>query len=270
MSVPSTQGCVYAFPTVPSSTTVSVTTNSGGPTSVTLPAGEYEGLPSLLLALSVALTAGRPVTAGAWSIGLTSEGRVTIAVTNGTFSLSWTSADLRDLLGHTANITTQTSVTGTNQARGLWIPDCPLNADSDTDIAPLDSDLRTTLSPNGAAYTKRGTSLHRHTNLVWSHVHKSKVFKARESLTNESYERFYFDTIEGVGHAWFSPSSKMMITDHRENGYVGENGFAGSINGWIPVNVPKPSEWRMASASPRPSVNLWEIRWPEIVAEGGI
>jgi hypothetical protein len=100
---------------VPAGVQVSATTNAGGPTTVNITAGTYATLAAFLTQLQADLIAGRTVTAGTWTVSLSTgagaTGKVTIAVTNGTFSLTWIvgggTNDLRDLLGFTANIVGQ-------------------------------------------------------------------------------------------------------------------------------------------------------------------
>ncbi len=54
-------------------------------------------------------------------------GFVTIAVGSGTFTLTWTATDLRDLLGFTGTLTpTAASFTGTIGCLAVFLPTCPL------------------------------------------------------------------------------------------------------------------------------------------------
>lgn len=46
-------------------------------------------------------------------------GKVTIAVDTSTYSITWTSTDLRDLIGFDANVTSQTTATGADQCEAL-------------------------------------------------------------------------------------------------------------------------------------------------------
>ena len=125
-------GYVSAGFTVPAGETIIVTTNSGGPTNIDAPAGSYDSIDDFLTELVVTLDGARPVTGGDWTITntLANAGATPtqmIAVTAATFTITWTSTNLRNMLWFTgAAITAQTSATGTVSVVGVWQPDCPL------------------------------------------------------------------------------------------------------------------------------------------------
>jgi hypothetical protein len=221
---------------VPSGVQVSATTNAGGPTTVNVTAGTYATLAALLTQLATDLNAQRPVTAGSWTVTLSTgagaTGKVTIAVTNGTYSLTWTSTDLRDLLGFTANIVTVSTATGANQARGLWMPDCPLAVDGYHLATPRATDLRLTESPTGFVIGIVGNIKFRHRNIRYTAVRRERVWLAAEITVNESLERFLIDTQWGQGHVWFTPASKVVVIAHDSN----QLGNA-SVAGWYAKRV---------------------------------
>lgn len=207
-------GRLEAFFSVPSSVTISVTNNGGGPTTVSIAAGSYT-VTSFCSYLQTALTAQRAPSAGAWSVsvstGTTGTGQVTIAMSSGTYSITWTSTDLRDLLGFTATITSQTSVTGTKNARGLWLPDCPLWLDGDPATMPEISDARNTESPDGTSVTLVNSFKAKHRNLTWSHVLQNRTMVTSEVTANSSWQTWLRDTQWGRGHSWFSPGSPFNV-----------------------------------------------------------
>lgn len=95
--------------TVPTGTTVSASNSGGGPTSVTVTPGSVF-ITDLCSALGTALTAQRSPTVGAWTVSVSpTDGTIVVSCDNSTtaipsFSLDWTSTDLRDLLGFEYNI----------------------------------------------------------------------------------------------------------------------------------------------------------------------
>lgn len=226
-------GYISAAFTVPSGITLSVTTNSGGPTSVSVTPETYDSIDSFLTELVNSLTSTRPVTAGAWTITntLANAGAtplITIAVTAGTFSISWTSTTLRDLLGFTANITAQTSATGTNAVKGVWQPDSPLVSDARHRSAAPVTDARQSRSPTGVVFTHIGNVRYEHSGLRWSHVPTHKIWKVDETVTGESLQQWLDDTQWGRGHAWFGVGSKCRIIGSDGNLVGGSD----SVNNW--------------------------------------
>lgn len=197
-----------------------------------------------------------------WSVTYsTTTGKYTIAMSAGTYSITWTSTVLRDLLGFTANITTQTSVTGASQARGLWLPDCTFRCDVDARKAPIATDHRNTLGPTGRVYGLKSTKMYRHMNPRWMHVPSERTWEADALTTNASYERFVKDTQLGEGHAWFALSSKLRIYDHTNTAV----GAAGPVAAWqVPV-LPGLDTIRMAEGIENGM--FYVVTWPEIVGE---
>lgn len=223
-------GFISADITVPSGITLSATSNAGGPTSVSVTAGTYN-ITTLCAHLQTRLDAVRPVTAGNWTVSISTgsggTGKVTIAVTAGTYSITWTSSTLRTILGFSGNISSQSTSTGSAQARGLWIPDCPIMMDSYHLSTPYATDLRQTESPTGLVISHIGNVKYRHKNVRWTHVVYNKIWAQAESVDNESLEQFLIDAVWGLGHSWFSPGSKCSVVAHDGN-EVG----AGSVDGW--------------------------------------
>ncbi len=247
--------------TVPSGVAASVTTNSGGPTSVTAPAGTYSTIADFLGDFVGSLTTTRPVTGGAWSASLGSNGdpRITIAVSTGTFSISWTSTALRDLLGYTGNISSVASSTATTAARGVWMPDCPAVLEQRHRSAPRQTDMRQTRSPSGAVISNIGNFRYRHSNLMYSAVPVNKVWRIDETYTNESLEQWLDDTQLGQGHNWFSVGAKCRIVAHDGND------VGGTVNNWwltgfrgIGEIAKRREDWD----------GLWSVAFPDLTSDG--
>ncbi len=234
-------GHVDAMLTVPASTTISVTTNAGGPTSVTITAGSYFLL-DFLEQLDDDLESQRSVSGGSWTVsastGAGGTGLVTIAVSAGTFSISWTSTALRNLLGFTNNISSQSSSTAAIVPNGLWMPDCPLYIEGGhIDAAPIATDLMQSESPDGLIIGHVGNSKYQHDGIRWSAVTSNRIWDADETTFNESLEVFLQDTQWGLGHSWFSPSSKVRITAH-----TGELVGSAYVDGWYWKGISRMSD----------------------------
>lgn len=232
-------GRLEAFITVPSGVSISVTNNGGGPTTVNITAGSYAPT-SLCAHIASALTAQRAPSSGSWSVTLSTgsagTGQVTIAMSAGTFSITWTSTVLRDLLGFTGNITTQTSSTGANACRGLWLPKCPMMIEGHPASKGTSTDARSTMSPTGKSLTLKGTTKYRRRGLVWSHVANAQYREAAAAVTYSSLEQWITDTQWGDGHAWFTPGSAFQIywSNNGTDELVGKdlNSGSGPTYGW--------------------------------------
>ena len=266
-------GRLEAFITVPSGVEISATNNGGGPTTVTITAGTYT--PTTLCAhLATRLTAARAPSSGTWSVALSTgasgTGLVTIAMSAGTYSIAWTSTVLRDVLGFTANITTQTSATGTGHHRGLWLPKAPLDVEGDPDAAPKLTDLRTTTSPTGGTIGLKGTGMRRHRNVRWSHVLRRYAIKAAEVTANESLEQWLDDTQFGDGHAWFRVAAPFLAYwdnagSDRAVGYV-LNAGAGPTAGWSLTGISGVDQ--VLAKRSEGWTGVWSATFPQIVSAG--
>lgn len=171
--------------------------------------------------LSTALTNFAQAINAGWTVSLSTgssgTGQVTIDSTaplteSEAISISWTSTDLRDILGFTADFATVTAAqTGTAQARGLWLPGCTLAIDSDPKRAPKASDHRATKSPRGAILARVNSSFRRHRNLRYTHVAQSRAWESEASIVNSGFDTFYNETQLGLSSSWFTPSSALVI-----------------------------------------------------------
>ena len=187
--------------------------NAAGAVVWTVAAGTYY-LSSLLDAFEDALNLAAPtdtITVSA-SLGESGTGKVSITSTgNGT--LVWTSTDLRNLLGYSANLTlvASTANTASSRARSMWLADCPYDAPNE--IVPwtgwIETDRRTVESPGGTLYSIGGRSK-RATWIRWHAVARSRASQANESTTNESFERFVIDGVWGDA-AWGTPGGPVKF-----------------------------------------------------------
>jgi hypothetical protein len=185
----------------------------GGAASGTLPAGDYY-LPELLVAFATALnTAATTDTLTATlSNSETGTGKVSIT-SDGNGTLEWVDTDLRDLLGYTGNLTlvADTANTATNQARSLWLPDCPYDADNEVGawLGWRRTDAASVMSASGAVFSRVGQS-HRRAKLSWSVISRPKAVEANETTTNESFEKFLYDGVWGFA-SWGQPSGPIRF-----------------------------------------------------------
>lgn len=200
----STSGRLEARMTIPAAGwAVSATNGTGGPTTVTVPAGDYYPT-TLLTTFAAQLNASRPGTpawTAAGSYGESGTGRVTIDGQAG-WAIAWTSTNLRDALGFTANIgapTVSTPQTGTNHAQGVWLPGCPMYhplgavADAGMQI----SDARYTRSPLGHVKAIASNIRTELAGVRWDAVPRAKARIAGESTVGESVERFWYQCHAG-------------------------------------------------------------------------
>lgn len=256
---------VYAVFTAPS-VSLSVTTNSGAAT-VNTTAGTYT-IDSFLTQLVTDLDSQAPVSGGSWTGTLSagavgSTGKVTLSVDVGTYSITWGAGDgatLEAMLGFTANITAQTTSTGSAHAGGLWLPDCPLAIGGDYKTAARRTDLRQSITPTGLAFGHVSNVSYRHMGLKYSHVPAGKVWIAQESVSGESLEKFLADSQWGEGNSWFSVSSRVKVLGPAAT-YVGGNTVAywsligvGSLDDVIK----RVDAWD----------GLWSVEFPTLVSDG--
>lgn len=167
----------------------------------TVAAGTYY-LATLCTALASALSTatGDTVTVTVSDGESNSTGKVTIA-SDADIALTWTSTDLRDLLGYTGNLTADTSHVSTNAARMLWLPDCPkISPYGDEDAGTEQTNARATQNKGTVRvlYGDRWTEI-APGELMWRGVTHARCRIAGESVPNESFEKFWRDGILGEG-----------------------------------------------------------------------
>lgn len=249
---------------VPAGVTLNATTNAGGPTPVPITAGTYVSLSAFLTQLQADLIAARTVTAGTWQVSLSTgasgTGKVTIAVTNGVFSITWVTAELETLLGFAANIVAVASSTGAKQARGLWMPDCPLFLDRRLKAKPVATDQRQTESPTGTVIAHVGNLKYRHRGLLWSDVPLTRTWLVDEATANESLETFLMDTQWQQGHTWFTASSKCVVIAHDGNALGNSSTLGWSLKGVESMDA-------FVSRAHEPWDAFWKVAIREVVTD---
>ena len=208
------QGRLEGLVTIPSGGwTVSLTGSSSGDS--TVGAGEYymsspgDGSNSLLdeLASQWSTTTGDTITASI-SGGADGTGKVTLSSDGGTFEVTWDSGDgntdLRDALGFAddGDLSGATSYTSSRAARSVWVPAAHyqvLNSGNNWD-GVIRSNFRSMVNMAGYSYALAGQR-RKEKNIVWPAVAQARTWVTDESVTDQSYERFYIDTVLGEA-AW--------------------------------------------------------------------
>ncbi len=142
-----------------------------------------------------------------WTISIASgeggSGKVTITNDGTVCTVTWVDDDLRDVLGFETddNLSGSTSYTSSDQARGIWLPDrAKVSPYGDSDDGWHETDARWTESASGHVKTLYSTRK-QVTTLSWEHMTFAKTRIAGESTTNESFEKFWEDSILGIP-AW--------------------------------------------------------------------
>lgn len=256
-----------AFRTIPSGTTIAATNSGGTATSVSLTAGSYT---AATLAVHIAARLNAVRTPATWTVDISyTTGLCTIDCVGETWAITFTTTTAGTVLGFVGNISsTSDPATGTQNVRGLWLPDCPLDLEGDPVRAPLVTDLRTTESPTGAVYGLVGTSKYRHRGLRLSHVSRARTWEGSASTAYSSWEAWLKDTQLGAGHAWFTAASAFQpYWDNAGTAAIigaDLNSGAGATSGWQMTGLDS-VEPKKASA---PWLGQWVIEVPQIVSVG--
>jgi hypothetical protein len=186
-------------------------------------------------------------------------------VTVGSGVATGLAANLSTVLANFA--ATFTTQTGTQQCRGVWIPDWPLQLDGDPEQAPTISDLRTSQSPTGVVLGLSGNTFYRHTGLVYSHVARDRVWESAATYDHASWEWFFRETQLGLESSLFTPASPLQIYWNNAGTLTllgdAANDGAGT-DGWTITGL--------GSVEPRPSqanyTGLFRIELGTVVSEG--
>lgn len=207
--------------TIASGTQLRITENGGSNIDVTITAGDYY-LIQLLSQIGTDITA-HASTVGTYTVTLddtsdTATGKVTIAATGVTvFTLNWTlsslSTTLRDKLGFTGNLSGATTYTGTNQSRYLWLPNAgpvelsmPEPTATTQNFGAPETDLTFNTAPSGDSVRLYYNTIY--SSIIRWQVLGSKTWITLETITNESFQKFYEDVIgKGVSFRYYADRS---------------------------------------------------------------
>jgi hypothetical protein len=159
------------------------------------------------------------------------------------------------------------SQTGTECAEGVFFPDCPLNVDGDPTQAPRVTDLRQSEGPTGIVLGLAGNSKYRFRNLRYEMVPRAQVWETAATYANGSWEHFLKTTQFGMGHSWFTPSSRCQFYWESAGSTVllGSSLNSGSgAAGWFMKGI---TSCEPPLAQP-PWTGYFNITIPEIVSDG--
>jgi hypothetical protein len=191
-----------------------------------------------------------------------------VYVASGVGACTGMSANLSTALSNFA--TYLKSQTGTAQARGLWFPDAPLNADDHPSMAPEETDLRVTESPDGNQIGLSGNVKYVHQNVRWERSPVDRIRESSATYANASLEVFFRDAISGLGgHSWFTPCSDMQIywSNAGTDTLLGSDANSGvGTEGWKLSGISKFSE--LARPSQEGWVGQFDVRFPRLVSDG--
>ena len=145
------------------------------------------------------------------SISLTT-GLCTISST-ANIAITWTSTDLRDLLGFAGNLSAATSHVGTKNVRGVWLSQAEgAFTYGNGDEGHIEMDLAVTESPRGDMKGIGWTSRTVLPAALWSHVPKASAKIYSETTVGASIEQWlsytqwgslaYFDVLSSFRLIW--------------------------------------------------------------------
>lgn len=250
-------------------------THVTGPHVVTIPAGDYYltaagGVDSILDELEDRLNADAgPAN---WTVTMdASTGLVTIHCTGDTFLIEWTNTDLRDALGYsTDSPSNDDPFTGTAQAKGLWLPDSPMNCDDHPSMAPEETDLRTSESPTGYTLGLCGNQRYVHPNVRYQRVPVDRIREASATYDNASLEVFFRDTQSGQGGSpFFQPASPVQVywNNAGTSTLLGADANSGAgVAGWYITGISRFGE--LARMSQAGFAGQFDVRFPRLVSDG--
>jgi hypothetical protein len=208
---------------------------------------------------------------GSLSTGSSGTGLVTLDC-GGTWALTFTTAAAGTALGIVGDIAARTTAaTGTQNARGLWLPGCPAIVELDPLSAPKVTDSRATESPLGLVITYKGTSKRVHKLLSYSHALRSRLFESSATTTYASLQQWIDDTQYGDGHTWFTPGSAFQVywDDGGTDTLLGYelNSNAGPTYGWAfsPAISDLSEHARRVDAG---WLGQWAVNFPRLVSRG--
>ena len=181
----------------------------------TVAAGTYSPT-TLLAAFVAALEAGSAQSySGSIANGEGGTGVVSVVIAgSATFSVTWTSSDLRDALGYTGALGAAKTQTSTYCIKGLWLPDCPMSGSyGAADPGHTVGGLVQTRSPLGVIKSISHPTYVELPSVTWTHVSAARTRQAAESGAPRSWERFCREVIYGnaSGVSYFTPGGVVRL-----------------------------------------------------------
>lgn len=127
----------------------------------------------------------------------TSTGLITITVSGAATTGTWTSTDIKAILGFTTDLTGPTIAwQGTRQAKCLWLPNCGRSGvlGPEGSNGAIESDYSMALGTDGTPYVLAYATRYKD-SLEFRTVLGSKCWSTHEVTVNESFETFYGNVI---------------------------------------------------------------------------
>lgn len=196
-----------------------VAINDGVAYNATLAAGTYSGPTAVVTAWiaaiqAAAIAAGSVKTfVGSIASGEQGTGKTTITINSGTFALTWTATNLRNLLGWSAGLAAAGTYTSPSGCLGMWLPDCTIAQPFPLgDAGNVEASISQTSSPLGATKTIYTSSRTHHPGIAWTHVTLARARQGSEASGVRSWERFVRDCMIGSsGLSYFLPGGDVKI-----------------------------------------------------------
>ncbi len=177
------------------------TDDLGGPTQVTITAGDYywsspdSGANTLIEQIAADINA---VMGKAWvlipSVSEGGTGRINIGIVGALGEVTWDVVAFRNLLGFDADLSGATAYDSPGQSLGLWLPDGPPTTPfaledgwDESDSSYLES---TAGHVSGLHYQRKTVN-----ELAWAGLSAKKTRIYDEVLLGQSFQRFYRDVI---------------------------------------------------------------------------
>lgn len=125
-------------------------------------------------------------------------------------AITWISADLRDVLGFTANQGAATSHVSPRHVRGAWLPTCPFYVRNSGDLwrGHREGDYRARESAAGHVFSLHGQHKTVLEPLRWGGVKQKRIWIVNEVVVHESLERFWLDGMWGEA-SWGTPGGPL-------------------------------------------------------------
>ncbi len=191
---------------------VSVTDNISTRTE-TVPAGNYY-LSDILTEFASQLASGGLT----YTVTLSATtGATTITPSAGNTAITWTSTDLRNVLGFTGNLSAASAHTSTGHATHLWLPNCgrtgttPDPTSASHEFGKPESDTTYVEAPSGVSNRLYWNTRYKET-LVFPMVRGSKLWKTLEATTNESYQKFWEEVVrKGLPFRYFTDATNSSL-----------------------------------------------------------
>lgn len=264
-------GYIQARFTIPTGGTIVHIANAlsdAGPvlTDVTIPADDYyltgpSVITTNLCSAFEALLNAAGLGAG-WSVELDPQtGFIEIDCDDGPWQLAFDDPELGELLGFAGDIASREDpATGVIEALGIWLPSASLVLDVHHKAAPIATDYMQSESPDGHVIGHVGNTRHEHLRLVYSHVPDPRIWIVSTIEERVSLESFLRTTAWGMGHEWFTPSSKYCILVH-DGSFVGNR----QVDGWFLTGFDKPAD--LAKRVQEAWDGVYRIEFPRLVTD---